>query len=122
MQAEEPPDDFGDLDIAAMGGQATQAVSITDIIKNKPELADELKAHKRAATVPRIAGLLTRPGLHANTIRLEMFVHPATACCHPEEGRRPRGKQLSKWLNDGLAEIAWMEDPVEDVFVANVAS
>src|ERR1700730_10966100 len=117
-----PPDDAG-LDVAALAAaMAPRSMSLRDIIKDKSELAVDLQAHKLAPTVARIAGLLTVPGLHANTVRLEMLVHLAAACCVAERGRRPRGKQLDKWLNEGLAEIAWAEDPVEDVFVASVTT
>ena len=66
------------------------------------------------------AALLTVPHLQANALRLEVLVHLVAARC---EGRKkPRTRDLERWLNDdlGQAEIIMMEDPAEDVFISNI--
>ena len=74
------------------------------------------------ATVTMLAGLLTVPTLQANTIRLETLIHLASAHC---KGRsRPNRNVIAKWLNKrfGSTRIPALEDPVEDVFIANVGT
>ena len=74
------------------------------------------------ATVTMLAGLLTVPTLQANTIRLETLIHLASAHC---KGRsRPNRNVIDKWLNKrfGSTRIPALEDPVEDVFIANVGT
>lgn len=92
---------------------------------NHPELTrivGSLREWDSKSTVTKLAGLLTVPGLQANTIRLETLVHLAVAHCHG--GRNPAPSEISRWLNKRLlsTRIAHFEDPAEDVFVTNVGT
>ena len=81
-----------------------------------------LEKYDLGFTLNRLAGLLTVPSLHANNDRLEVLVHLAVIHC---KGRRkPDVNTVSEWLNGYLGDTAliWLEDPTEDVFVANVVS
>lgn len=70
------------------------------------------------SALPQLAGLLTVPSLQANTIRIEAAVHLAVACCR---GSHLVGRaEIERLLNGELAAISYLEDPVEDVFIANV--
>ncbi len=86
------------------------------------ELTRSLAAFDRAETLAIIAGLLTLPQFHANTIRIEVLqnlVHRNAA-----GPNKPTRNRVAQWLNRGLGEgwAARMEDPVEDVFISNVVS
>ena len=83
-------------------------------------LARVLTGYARRATITRTAGLLTAPELQANAVRLELLVHLAVAHCAGT--KRPSYGEFGRWLNHHLsqADIANLEDPVEDVFVTNV--
>lgn len=83
-------------------------------------LSSALIAYELRATAAMTAALLTVPHLQANALRLEVLVHLVAARC---EGRKkPRTRDLERWLNDdlGQAEIIMMEDPAEDVFISNI--
>jgi hypothetical protein len=84
------------------------------------KLAGILSSYTPYLTITRAAGLLTDPSLQANTVRLEILVHLATAHCAGH--KKPALKQLTSWLNKELGHplISMLEDPVEDVFVTNV--
>ncbi len=79
-----------------------------------------LAASELLSTVAPLAGLLTLPKFHANTLRLEVLTHLAVAYCTGKEA--PRRAQIGRWLNQSLASLSFLEDPVEDVFVTNVTS
>jgi hypothetical protein len=83
-------------------------------------LAEELAASELLSTVAPLAGLLTLPEFHTNTLRLEVLTHLAAAYCAGKEA--PTRDQIGRWLNQSLAPLAPLEDPVEDVFVTNVTS
>ena len=81
-----------------------------------------MERHDPKSTVAMLSGLLTVPTLQANTIRLETLVHLASAHC---KGRsRPNRNVIAKWLNKRFrsTRIPALEDPVEDVFIANVGT
>lgn len=71
------------------------------------------------SSVTQLAGLLTVPSLHANTLRIETAIHMAVANC--EGSRNLKLVEIDHWLNQYLGNrIAIYEDPVEDVFITNV--
>lgn len=86
------------------------------------KLATVLRPFAPRATITRTAGLLTAPNLQANTVRLELLVHLAVAHCAGKQ--KPREADLARWLNRylGQTQSAMFEDPVEDVFITNVAT
>ena len=67
-----------------------------------------------------VAGLIIDPRFHANTIRLEALLHYILANCVGKQ--RPSSKEIQAWLNDfpPISDTAFMEDPMEDVFVTKV--
>jgi hypothetical protein len=83
-------------------------------------LAKVLEKYDRQQVVSLVAGMLTVPNLQANCYRLELLVQLAVANCNGK--LKPTKKHLSNWLNRqlGTENVAWMEDPPEDVFVSNV--
>lgn len=85
-------------------------------------LGKRVAKHQREATVARLAGLLTVPSLQANTFRIETMVHLAVLLCRGN--LKPGTREIGRWLNQelGARQIAWSEDPVEDVFVSNVTT
>jgi hypothetical protein len=95
---------------------------ISVIVDEKPSLKDQLGDFDPLRSVALVAGLLTEPSLHANTIRIELVVHLllAFAAGHRKPGRR----EIDRWINTDLATsvFALMEDPPEDVFVSNVGT
>ena len=79
-----------------------------------------IRTYDAKSTIAKLGGLLTAPELQANTIRIETLVHLSAAHC---QGRSHLGSnEIDEWLNNHLdkSRIAWLEDPVEDVFVTNV--
>ena len=85
-------------------------------------LATQLEKYDCFSTISRLAGLLTVPSLHANSIRLETLVHLAVAHCGGS--RKPNLETINHWLTDllGNTSIVSLEDPSEDVFITNVIS
>ena len=69
-----------------------------------------------------LAGLLTRPENHTATARFEALIHLAALTCRGTLA--PAQQQLREWLNGIIFQdsITELEDPVEDVFVSNVAT
>jgi hypothetical protein len=67
-----------------------------------------------------VAGLLLDPRFHANTFRIEALVHYILTNCSGTQ--RPSSKKVQAWLNDfpQISNAAYIEDPVEDVFVSKV--
>lgn len=83
-------------------------------------ISGRLRTCDPKSAIARLGGLLTVPALQANTIRIETLVHLAAAHCH---GRRDlRRSEIGHMLNEQLGEtpVTSLEDPIEDVFVANV--
>lgn len=85
-------------------------------------LAGVLKGYALADTVSKIAGLATVPSMQANNYRIEILSLIAVAAC--AGSKKPNWQSFRTWLNRqlGTPAIAYMEDPVEDVFVVNVVS
>lgn len=101
---------------------AGDAMSVGVIEQRLPRLVARLKKFDRAATLAKLGGLLTDPGLHVNTVRVEALIH--LVALHAEGEVQPTAAQLREWLNEilGRDEVGRMEDPPEDVFVGNVVS
>ena len=68
------------------------------------------------------AGLLTSPENHPASARLEVLIH--LAAIGSRGNRAPTTAQLREWLNDIIFRdhVTSLEDPVEDVFVSNLAT
>lgn len=83
-------------------------------------ISGHLRTYDPKSAIAQLGGLLTVPALQANTIRIETLVHLAIAHCH---GRCDlRRSEIGHMLNEQLGEtpVTLLEDPIEDVFVANV--
>lgn len=77
---------------------------------------------KRSNATAELAGLLTEPRFHANTIRLEWLQRLVLS---KSTGRRkPQPRDLSAALNEGLgrAGVLRLEDPIEDLFCDRIAT
>lgn len=83
-------------------------------------LQNKLRAYDRNATATAVAALLTVPTLQANCYRLEVLQQLALANCKGTV--IPKASDIVGWINSDLAEVAYMEDPPEDVFVMEVVS
>ena len=81
-------------------------------------LVRQLARYQSSSTIPYIAGLLTVPALHCKAPRLETLVHLAVTHCNGTG--TPNRAQVSRWINSDLASISSLEDPSEDVFIANI--
>ena len=84
------------------------------------EYQQQLKHFHPIKSANLVAGLLIDPIFHANTIRIESLVHYILANCGGKQ--RPSSKKVKAWLNDfpPISDAAYMEDPVENVFVTKV--
>jgi hypothetical protein len=91
-----------------------------ELEKHHPGLVRQLSGFEPIQSMMAVSGLLTMPGFHANTARLEIL---QTFIQRNSKGRAaPTRRRLEQWLNQELLN-GWagqMEDPVEDVFVSNV--
>lgn len=105
---------------AMMSAGGTMTVGAVE--QRLPRLAARLNKFDREATLAKLGGLLTDPGLHANTVRIEALIH--LVALRAEGGVQPKASQLREWLNEilGRDDVGRMEDPPEDVFVGNVVS
>src|ERR1700730_13069601 len=77
---------------------------------------------KRSNVSAELAGLLTEPRFHANTIRLEWLQRLVLS---KSIGRRkPQPRDLTAALNEGLgrAGVLRLEDPIEDLFCDRIAT
>lgn len=83
-------------------------------------LARSLQDRDPASVIPVIAGLLTVPAYHPETVRIELLLH--LACLHCCGRRKITTADLRRWLGRDLANlpVASLEDPPEDVFISNV--
>lgn len=82
-------------------------------------LQNPIKKFDRDYIVATISRMLLEPQFQANTFRLELLVFTAIAHCNGE--KIPTRQTLTHWLNSSLGNYSSsMEDPIEDVFVANV--
>lgn len=101
---------------------ANSAMTVGSIETRLAKLATRLEKFSKTTTLSILGGLLTDPNLHANTVRLEVLLHLVAL---RSNGRlKPTALQVREWLNKILGgdSIGRLEDPPEDVFVANVVS
>ena len=106
-----------------MGSKPHYQILMTAL--NNPELnqlAKVLQKYELNHTIRCLAGLLTLPSLHANTLRLEILIHLAVIHCRGKI--KPTLEEIGHWLNEYLGEssIVLEEDPTADVFVTNVGT
>ncbi|HEX2099264.1 MAG TPA: hypothetical protein VHF69_01300, partial [Candidatus Synoicihabitans sp.] len=96
--------------------------SLREILPECEWLVQNLPKYSRWQTTRLVAGLLTRPECHANTLRLEAVVHFAVGLCAGDQS--PDRADIETWLNQHLepAHLLLEEDPIEDVFVSNVVN
>lgn len=108
--------------VMAALGQGQAASTLAGFISRQPALARRLGKFSLRKIVGALAGLLTGPDNHPSTMRLELLIHSAVILCRGREAPSPL--QLKEWLNQTLLkdEVASQEDPVEDVFLANVVA
>ena len=98
------------------------AEEMSRVIRDLPDLVASVESADLCACLPSLSGLMTIPELQPNLIRLEALVHMVVARA---AGKVQANRDLiEKWLNVDLAADILMrvEDPVEDVFVANVVT
>jgi hypothetical protein len=92
------------------------------VVRDLPDLVASVGNADLCSCLLLLSGLTTIPELQPNLIRLEALVHLVVARA---AGRVQANRDLiEKWLNVDLAAdiLMRMEDPVEDVFVANVVT
>jgi len=97
-------------------------VPIGEIVAAYPGLAQELRRFSFPAAAQFASSLSLLPGLHAQTIRIEILQHLVATCA--EGTKLPERDDLAKWVGNYLTEspFASDEDPVEDVFVGSANS
>lgn len=102
---------------AAVGGEGPTWESTE---QEHAALVKEIRAFDQATCVTIVAGLLTFPQFHANTIRLEVLQHIIQR--NAQGKNQPTRNAVGRWLNQhlGSGHAARMEDPVEDVFISNI--
>lgn len=83
-------------------------------------LQDKLRAYERNLTATSVAALLTVPALQANCYRLELLQQLVLSKCSGT--LIPTASDIVGWINTDLGDVAYMEDPPEDVFVMEVIS
>lgn len=95
---------------------------ISDIFQELPSLKRKIESFHPIKSASIVAGLLSDPAFHANTLRLELLIQlfVAFAC----GGRQPSTGDLDWLLNRelGSSSFSLMEDPIEDVFISNVTT
>lgn len=103
-------------------GAFAETLDFEQIEQAHPSLVRSIERFDGGQTMALVAGLLTVPAYHANTVRLEMLQHLVQRNALGE--RTPTSRCLGRWLNKDLQQgrIAMMEDPVEDVFISNIFS
>ena len=108
--------------LARMADEIRDADRVSIIARSVPALVADLSPFDRYACAAVIGGLMTDPAYHANHIRLEALNHLALS--HAHGTLTPSVNDFNRWLNDQLggAPIARFEDPVEDVFITNIAT
>ncbi len=96
--------------------------TISEFIQMHGTLAEELRRYSFPEMATLAGGLLLNSCFHANTLRIEAFLHLAAVCCNG--GDMPRRDDLARLLSDGMRQspLAPHEDPPEDVFVGYVNS
>jgi hypothetical protein len=98
------------------------APTFAELERQHERLVQELAIFDRATSFSVVAGLLTVPGFHAHTVRLETLL--SLIHRNARGGRRPTRETLARWINRHLGHgYPWRaEDPVEDVFISNAIS
>ena len=93
---------------------------ISGIFKELPCFKRQIKLFHPIKSAAMIAGLLTEPSLHTNTVRIELLIHLIVA--YSSGKQKVKFRQIRSWLNQKLGSTMFskMEDPVEDVFISNV--
>ena len=95
--------------------------SIKRLCQTHQELCDSLRGFALDPVVRIVASMETVPGLHANTIRIEILLHLAVCSC--KGTKQPTTPDLRKWA--ALLEnspMSTQEDPPEDVFVSYICT
>lgn len=94
--------------------------SIAELVDTHPELLAKLRRFSFVETAQLAGSLLLNPTFHANTLRLEAFLHLAAIGCKGEVS--PQRNDVADWLGRIMNDspLARLEDPVEDVFVGCV--
>src|SRR5258708_6100496 len=92
---------------------------VGELANSYPELLADLQPLNAVQTAATFAGLLARPELQANCLRLEALVHFAALHCM---GSKAPTKGFIRRAFDRLTEgyYGMAEDPAEDLFVALV--
>ena len=103
-------------------GQAQAADTLAAFMLRQVALSRRLEKFSLRDVIGALAGLLTVPDNHPNTMRLELLIHVAAILCRGREA--PSTHQFKEWLNKSLKNdwVVSQEDPIEDVFVANVVA
>ena len=106
----------------AMMGLGVSLQTITTVFNEKPTLKYQLKKFDPVKSSALVAGLLTEPRFHANTLRIELLIK--LLLCTGAGNRNLNTSDIDTWLNSvlGTAFISRMEDPIEDVFISNIAT
>src|SRR5690348_16448828 len=114
----EPDNDNYDIKFREIYADLT-SMHIGTLLTKHPGLAALFKLMDHVTLSATFGGLLTKPDLQSNCIRLEALVHLAVAAA--EDQRAPSEKLIHKAF-EKLEDAApgRMEDPAEDVFVTSV--
>jgi hypothetical protein len=98
-----------------------RSVRIDHIASLHPDVIAQIEELDYLKTAATFGGLLARPDLQANCLRLETLVHLAMAYC---KGRRAPTKPVVQRCFEriGTGPCGVMEDPSEDVFVTLVTT
>lgn len=95
---------------------------IAEIANEHRSIVRSLARYEYESIAPLIAGFLTFPSYHANTLRLDIICHLACYACN---GTRQADRDVLVYCaGRQLAEsgLISLEDPVEDTFIGNIAS
>lgn len=117
-----PVPHFNDFAALMAASHSAMSLRIGSVAARLNKLVRRLAKFSFPSVAQPLAGLLTRPENHPASVRLEALIHLAALACRG--GSAPTLAQLREWLNGILADdlIAELEDPVEDVFVSNLAT
>jgi hypothetical protein len=104
----------------ALMGLGVTLMPISGIFTELPSFKRQIERYHPVKSASIVAGLLTYPSFHANTLRIELLIHLLMAFA--KGTKRPSTGDLNSWLNSDLGSTSFvhMEDPVEDVFITNV--
>jgi hypothetical protein len=108
------------VDADAQGAVSpSQSVPIAALAEALPALVNDVRRSQLGAGIGVLAGLLTDPAFHANTVRIESVIHLLAA--HAQGRTKPTSRHVHRWLNQlARPDLVQQEDPVEDVFISNV--